>query len=483
MFSIKEKLMWYSGLENKRLWQLFNEISRIPRGSGNEEGIRNFLISWADKNGIDAVTDSIGNVVLKAPATKGLEKLPSLALQGHMDMVCVKKETSSHDFTKDPIAITTDGELIRAKGTSLGGDNGIAIAIALDILSDKTVEHGPLEAIFTVSEETGMDGAFNLDPEIVSSRRMINLDSEEEGIIYTGCAGGADIAASVKVRYEAASGSPLRVKVSGLLGGHSGSDIGKERANAIKILARYLSRLPSFQLVSITGGVRHNVIPSSAEAVIMVPDKELALSTAETLRNEIRNEYAVSDPGIKLTISDAEMPELALKRKKSMLIADSLVALPAGVRSMSMSFPGIVETSDNLAIISLDESKFRIAFSVRGVIDSRKMELVSEIQTILDAFGYKSKVTSTYPAWEPDTASSFTEKFVRSYRKHMGRKPVVTIIHAGLECGVINARIPGMESVSIGPELRDVHSVNENLNVKSSERTVACLKAMLKDLR
>ena len=328
-----------------------------------------------------------------------------------------------------------------------------------------------------------MDGAFNIDPEIVSSRRMINLDSEEEGIIYTGCAGGADIAASVKVRYEAASGSPLRVKVSGLLGGHSGSDIGKERANAIKILARYLSRLPSFQLVSITGGVRHNVIPSSAEAVIMVPDKELALSTAETLRNEIRNEYTVSDPGIKLTISDAEMPELALKRKKSMLIADSLVALPAGVRSMSMSFPGIVETSDNLAIISLDESKFRIAFSVRGVIDSRKMELVFEIQTILDAFGYKSKVTSTYPAWEPDTASSFTEKFVRSYRKHMGRKPVVTIIHAGLECGVINARIPGMESVSIGPELRDVHSVNENLNVKSSERTVACLKAMLKDLR
>ena len=474
--------MWYSGLENRRLWQLFNDISRIPRESGNEEGIRNFLLSWSEKNGLEAKADSAGNVIIKAPATKGCESIPPIALQGHMDMVCVKKDKSTHDFTKDPISITTDGTLIRAKGTSLGADNGIAIAMALDILSDKEAKHGPLEVIFTVSEETGMDGASSLSPESVEARRMINLDSEEEGLIYVGCAGGADIEATMKVKYEPAAGTALRVRVSGLLGGHSGSEIGTERANAIQILARYLARIPYFQIASITGGTRHNVIPSSAEAIITVADKEAALSIAENLQNELSNEYAVTDPGVKLSISDAPMPEVAIKRKKSMKIADSLFVLPHGVKSMNTSFPDVVGTSDNLAIISLDEAKFHVSISVRSSVESRKLALCSEIQTILDAFGYKSWIKSSYPAWEPDMDSKFMKKFVKSYRTHMGKRPKVTVIHAGLECGIINSRIPGMESVSIGPELRDVHSVNENLNVKSAERTAACLKSMLQDL-
>ncbi len=475
--------MWYSGLENKRLWQIFSEISKIPRESGNEEGIRNYLLSWSSKNNLEAFADKAGNVIIKAPATEGCEKVPAVALQGHMDMVCVKKASSSHDFTKDPISITTDGNLIKARGTSLGADNGIAIAMVLDILSDKNAEHGPIEAVFTVSEETGMDGAFALEPETITARRMINLDSEEEGIIYVGCAGGADIEATMKVKYEQATGSALRVKVSGLLGGHSGNEIGKERANAIKILARYLTRLPYFQLASISGGTRSNVIPSSAEAIITVADKEAALSIAETLRGELRNEYSISDPDLKLTISDAAMPEMAIKRKKSMLIADSLLAIPHGVRAMDTKFPDVVETSDNLAIISIDKNRFHISISVRSTIDSRKNLLCSEIQTILEAFDYKTWIASSYPAWEPDKDSAFTKRFARSYRKHIGRKPKVTVIHAGLECGIINSRIPGMQSVSIGPELRDVHSVNENLNAGSAERTASCLKTMLKDLR
>ena len=474
--------MWYSSLENRRLWQLFNDISRIPRESGNEEGIRNYLLSWSEKHGFDAKADEAGNVIIKAPASEGFESIPPIALQGHMDMVCVKKDSSSHDFAKDPISITTDGNLIKARGTSLGADNGIAIAMVLDILSDKEAKHGPIEAIFTVSEETGMDGASSLSPESVEARRMINLDSEEEGLIYVGCAGGADIEASMKVRYEPAAGTALRVKVSGLLGGHSGSEIGKERANAIQILARYLVRIPYFQIASINGGTRHNVIPSYAEAIIIVADKEAALSAAETLQEELSNEYAESDPGIKLSISDAPMPDRAIKRKKSMKIADSLFVLPHGVRSMNPSFPEVVGTSDNLAIISLDDTKFHISISVRSSMESRKLALCYEIQTILEAFGYKSWIRSSYPAWEPELDSRFMKKFVRSYHKHMGKRPKVTVIHAGLECGIINSRIPGMESVSIGPELRDVHSVNENLNVKSAERTALCLKSMLQDL-
>lgn len=474
--------MWYSNLENKHLWQIFNDISRIPRESGNEEGIRNYLLSWSRKHGLEARTDSIGNVIIKAPATEGCGKIPPIALQGHMDMVCVKKDNSTHDFKKDPISITTDGTLIRARGTSLGADNGIAMAMALDILSDKTAKHGPLEAIFTVSEETGMDGASALMAEDLEARRLINLDSEEEGIIYVGCAGGADIEATMKVKYEEATGTALRVKVSGLRGGHSGSEIGEERANAIQILARYLARIPYFQIASINGGTRHNVIPSTAEAIITVADKEAALSIAENLQKELKNEYSVSDPDIKLSISDAPMPETAIKRKKSMKIADSLFVLPHGVASMNLRFSDVVETSDNLAIISLDKEKLHVSISVRSSMESRKMALCSKLQTILESFGYKSWIASTYPAWEPDIDSEFTKKFVKSYHKHMGKKPRVTVIHAGLECGIINSRIPGMESVSIGPELRDVHSVNENLNVKSAERTAACLKQLLQDL-
>ena len=279
--------MWYSKLSNRRLWQAFNEISRIPRESGNEEGIRNYLLSWAEKHSLEAKADSKGNVVIYAKATKGCEKLPAIALQGHMDMVCVKRPNSKHDFLIDPIAIETDGVTIRAKGTSLGADNGIAIAMILSILSDPKAQHGPVEAIFTVEEETGLGGVYALDTELVKARRLINLDSEEEGLIYTGCAGGLDLEATLKYKTEAATGTALKVKVSGLLGGHSGSEIHKERGNAIKILARYLNRLPSFSLASIDGGTRHNVIPSTAEAVITVEDKDVALSLAAAMQEEL----------------------------------------------------------------------------------------------------------------------------------------------------------------------------------------------------
>ena len=475
--------MWYSKLNNKRLWQAFNEISKYPRESGNEEGIRNYLLSWAEKHSLEAKTDAKGNVVIYAPATKGYESLPAVALQGHMDMVCVKKSNSKHDFLVDPIAIQTDGATIRAKGTSLGADNGIAIAMVLDILSDPEAEHGPVEAIFTVEEETGLGGVYGLDTDLISARRLINLDSEEEGIIYTGCAGGLDLSATMKYKTEAAAGIPLKVSVSGLLGGHSGGEIHKERGNAIKILARYLERLPSASIASIEGGTRRNVIPSSASALITVEDREIAMSVARALQEELSNEYKVSDPGVKLTVEDAEMPQLTMKRKKSQRLIDLLFTSPHGVRSMGTIIPGVVETSDNLAKVRMENGRVTVDYSVRSNVDSRKLLLAYEIQTIAEGLGFKTKATGNYPAWEPDPDSSFTKEIVRAYRKIVGKKPVVTAIHAGLECGIINDRIPGMESVSIGPELHDVHSVNENLNVASAERISDFVKKLLPLLR
>ena len=475
--------MWYSKLNNKRLWKIFSEISAIPRESGNEEGIREYLLSWAKANKIDAVSDTKGNVYMSKPGTKGLENLPPVALQAHVDMVCVKKENSNHDFTKDGIKIKTDGEYVFADGTSLGADDGIGVAIILDIFSDPDAKHGPIEGIFTVEEETGLGGAYSIDPEKVKARRLINIDSEEEGLLYIGCAGGIDIDASMKLKYEKATGTALSVKVSGLLGGHSGGEIHKGRANAISILARYLDRLPSFQIASISGGTRRNVIPFSAEAVITVNDKEAALSQAKTLQEELEAEYKITDPGIKLSVTETEMPEMAIKTKKSQKIANLLFCSPHGVKGMSAELPGIVETSDNLAIVSIEKDKILVVYTVRSNIDSRKMELMSEILTLTAAFGFKAKVSSGYPSWAPDAKSKLAKEVVSAYKSITGKKLQVTAIHAGLECGIINSIIPEMESVSLGPNLWNVHSVNEKADVASSERTAEFVKKMLPMLK
>ena len=471
--------MWYSKLSNKALWKAFDEISRIPRESKHEEAIRAYLLDWAAKHGLEAKTDRIGNIVIKAPATAGLEKLPPVAIQAHVDMVCVKTAKSKHDFRNDPIAIVCDGDTIKAKDTTLGGDDGIGVAIALSILGDRTAEHGPLEGIFTVDEETGMTGAINIDPAIVDAKYLINLDSENEGEIAVGCAGGIEVSASCRAKADKAEGIPLKVSVSGLLGGHSGSEIHLERGNAIKILARYLNRLPSFQIASFTGGTLHNVIPFSAEAVITVPDRDVALSIAGNLRKELENEFRESDPGLKFEVKDTEMPQAALKRKKSQKIADALFCLPHGVRSRIPSMLDTVETSVNLATARLEEGRFTVLFSLRSMIDSKKMALVEEIQTLLEGYGFSSKVSGGSPAWEKSDGSRFAQEFIKLYRKITGRKPEIRVLHGILECGILAARIPGLSAISLGPDVKDVHSVNETLSIASSERLADCVRKML----
>lgn len=470
--------MWYSELENQRLWKIFNDLSSVPRESGNEKGIRKFLLAWASENGLEAKTDKTGNVVIYCPATPGCEDYPVIALQGHMDMVCVKTADSSHDFLKDPIDIYVDGEVIRARGTTLGADNGIAMATVLDIFSDKEAQHGPLEGIFTVSEETGMDGAFGLDASLVNARRLVNLDSEEEGIIYTGCAGGENVEASLKLKWTDPAGEAVKVTVSGLLGGHSGSEIHQERGNAIKILARYLKSMPLFQLAYISGGTRTNVIPSYAEAVITVPDTERAIAAGALLQDQLSNELKDSDPGVKLEVTEAKLPDEVLKRKLSYEIAEALYLAPHGVGCVNRAMD-VVETSDNLAVVKMEEGRLKVVFSIRSTVESKKHLKTDEIVTLMEALGFKTRVTSGYPAWEPSTDPAFRDEVAEAYRTITGKEPKVMLMHAGLECGILNSIIPGMDSLSIGPELRDVHSVNENLNIASAERVSAFVKKML----
>lgn len=475
--------MWYDNLKNKRLWSIFNELSSIPRESGNEEGIRNWLLKWASENNIKAIKDKTGNVIMYVDATPGYEKLPSIALQGHMDMVCVKRDGSKHDFTKDPIEIETDGKIVHAKDTSLGADNGIAIALALDIFSDKNAQHGPLEGIFTISEETGLTGAYGIEKELIHSRRLLNLDSEAEGVIYNGCAGGVEVDATEKAKWTAIEGECVEIKIIGLLGGHSGGEIDKGRANALNLYGRLLNRIPAgYQIAALNGGSRRNVIPSSLSSVIAVKDKELVKSIAKNLLEEVRNEYRYTDPDISITVEDGSADK-ALDKNSSAKLADLLYTSRYGVYEYSPIMKGVVETSDNLAIVTLNEDEVRVVWSIRSSIESAKMNLANSIATLAERFGLKAVISGSYPAWQPNMDSAFTKEVAEAYERIEGKKPVIIAIHAGLECGIINDKIEGMDSISIGPNLYDVHSVNEHVEVDSAERTADFVKAMLKEIR
>lgn len=480
--------MWYDGLNEKTLWEIFEEISRIPRESGNEEGIRKYLLSWAENHGLKADKDKIGNVFIYVPASEDRKDEDPVCLQGHMDMVCVKTDGSSHDFTKDPIEIVCEGNTIRAKDTTLGGDNGIAIAMALAIASDSTLSHPALELLFTVSEETGLTGAFNLDGSKISARRLINLDSEEEGIIYTGCAGGIDIEMNAKAKTKEIDKSKAvhyQISVSGLLGGHSGGEIHKGRANAIKIAARIMHRLPDFMLTDISGGTRHNVIPSLC-SVSFVTDKEYedtVISIVDQVREEVTNEFKKKDPGITITLKKLdEVPSEAIKTKTSLSFMEALYLTPAGPQAMSADFAGIVETSNNLAIVSLKDGKLCVSCSTRSLVESARNECAYTVAAVYEDFGFNATYKGAYPSWEPDPSSPLVKKTAALYKSFFKKKPLVTTIHAGLECGIINSIIPGMDSISIGPNLFDVHSVNEHLEADSVLRTLDFLKYLLANI-
>ena len=477
------------------MFDYFREICKIPRESGNEEGMRQYLLSWAKENGFEAIRDSAGNIIIRAEATPGFEDIPYVALQAHMDMVCVRTAESKHDFLKDPIEVYEDGDFLKAKDTSLGGDDGIGVAMAMALFTDRHCAHGPLEALFTFAEETGMFGAYGLDGSLIRSKKMINIDSEDEGTIFIGCAGGIDLVgkASYEIEDVPADWDTLEITVSGLKGGHSGGEIHQQHLNAICALTRMLLSIEEtgvpFRLAAFNGGTKRNVIPFSASCSICVPSdiKHDVVGRLVRTFEEIKEENKIEEPGFTLekrcSKHGAKRFDKALDADSTLLLIKALFACPHGVFTMSKAIEGIVETSDNLAIAKLNEGKLDLQISVRSNVDTAKYYLANRIKVGLESFGIDCTLGGAYPAWTPDPDSALAGFCARAYEQQTGKKAIVTAIHAGLECSVINSKCPGMDSVSIGPQMYDIHSTAERLSISSSVRVYEFLRQLLAIIR
>lgn len=472
------------GLEPQRLWKYFLDLTRIPRESGNERAVRQYLVDFATREGLAYHIDGTGNLIIKAPPSPGMEQVPSLALQGHMDMVCVKDDGVVLDFAKDPLVLERDGDWLHAKGTTLGADNGIAIALILDLFSDKEAKHGPLEAILTVSEETGLEGAFGLDASKITSKRMLNLDSEEEGIFYIGCAGGVEVNARIPADHEPLSESDevLDIVVDGLLGGHSGGEIHKQRASSLACMARILRSIADeipVRLIRIEGGTKRNVIPSYCEATIALGNQgmEQAVKIAGRVESELRKEFAHADPGLRVRCAPSQVQAgKASSIRRTHELINALLLAPHGVERMSEAIEGMVETSSNLAVIRSRDSAYDIVTSHRSSVPSARDMVARRAVLAFETAGAACSLENPYPAWTPDPASPLAGFCARAWETHMGEKAKITAIHAGLECGIINSLVEGMDSVSLGPTLRDVHSTKERVSIPSTVRIARFLR-------
>lgn len=472
------------GLESRRLWNHFLEISRIPRESGNEEGMRRYLISFAKDHGFESEVDTTGNLIMRVPATEKMERVPSLALQGHMDMVCVKDEGIEHNFATDPLILRRDGDWLSAEGTTLGADNGIAIAMILDLLGDPDAAHGPIEAIFTVSEETGMEGAFGLDGSRIKSRNMLNLDSEEEGVFYIGCAGGVEVNGTILVEPQPVFDTDTcwDVKIDGLLGGHSGGEIHKQRANAISCMARFLHEVNTegtLKVVSINGGTKRNVIPSVCKATLTMPS-ELdghVINTAKLILQAIKNEFHYADPGIGISVSKSKQrARLASSPAQSRALVNALFLAPHGVDRMSHAIENLVETSSNLAVVKTFKDRYELVSSHRSSILSSRDHVANKTIAAFETAKASCKLENPYPSWTPNPDSPLAELCSKAWEEQMGRSARITAIHAGLECGIINSLVEGMDSVSLGPDLRGVHATSEKVSISSTLHIAAFLR-------
>jgi dipeptidase D len=461
------------GLKPELLWRCFSEIARIPRPSGHEERIGQFVLDRAKELGLKAIKDACGNIVVRKPASAGREDLPGICLQAHLDMVCEKNADKVHDFMKDPIELVRKGALLTANGTTLGADNGVGVATNLAVMEDRSLSHGPLELLFTLEEETGLTGAKNLGPELVQSRRLLNLDSEEEGVLYVGCAGGKDTFAKWKATRESApAGSVARqLTVKGLKGGHSGLEIGKGLGNAIKILNRSVMRLTEIgaRLSSMDGGNMRNAIPRECRALLYLPEQKLgeAEDLVAKLNTIYRAELAAIEPDLVLTMAELDAGGTVFDKSLQHRLCRTIAAMPTGVQHMSADIPGLVETSTNLAVIETHDEEIVVITSQRSSAASRLDEVVETVEAIFELGGASVEASEGYPGWKPNLDSAILKLAKECYRSLYGKDIEVKAIHAGLECGIIGERIPGMDMISFGPTMESVHSPDENIHIDS----------------
>ena len=465
-------------LKPELLWRCFDEITKVPRPSCHEEQIRAYLLDFAKKNGVEAKTDKCGNVVMRKAATAGHENAPTVILQAHMDMVAEKNNDVNHDFMKDPIDTYIDGDWVKARGTTLGADNGIGMAAALAVMIDPDLKHGPVEALFTINEEIGLEGAQNLGQDMITGTMLLNLDSEDDGEIFVGCAGGIDTTAEFTYKRSVAPENfqYKRISVSGLLGGHSGSDINLGRANANKIIARFIwdcSQKWDIAVATFNGGNLRNAIPREAEAVFGIHTNHVEAMEHALKRyaEEIKNEYKGIEPAMKLDIENAERPEFCIDSETSLSLVRAIYSAPHGVYSMSRDIEGLVETSTNLAAVKmLDDNKIRITTSQRSSVESRKNDIASQVEAHFQLAGAEVSHSDGYPGWAPNMDSKIMKISADAYEELFGVKPAIKAIHAGLECGLFLAKYPNLDMVSFGPTMTGVHSPDEQLNIPTTEK-------------
>jgi len=474
-----------SGLEPQLLWDHFAALAAIPRGSKNEAAATTHVVAFAARVGLPAKVDSVGNVVISKPGTKGLEKKPAIVLQGHLDMVCEKNSGTVHDFTKDPIRLIVSGDEVKADGTTLGADNGIGCAAAFALLESKDVAHPPLECLFTIDEETGMTGANALAPGFITATRMLNLDTEEEGAVYVGCAGGVDTVAATKVARvaPAAGASPYRISVTGLRGGHSGCDIHEGRVNALKVLARAVSEAEAFGFAPATldGGSKRNAIAREAFASGWAdPAREAGLKAALAgLEADVRSETGRFDNPVNISVERVDAAPNPMAALDSTRIVGFLHAAPHGVLGWSPDIPGLVQTSTNLAIVETKGDEVSFATSQRSSVDSAKKDAGRQMATAMALAGLAVTQGDGYPGWKPNVSSPILGVAKSVHAELFGREPEVKAIHAGLECGIIGEKFPGMDTISFGPTIRNAHSPDECVSIPSVQNFWTYLTALL----
>jgi len=477
-------------LEPRLVWQHFDAIRQIPRPSKHEERIAAHVLDWAKRRGLETQRDGAGNIVVRVPATAGHENVPTVVLQGHLDMVPEKNSDVEFDFLVDPIQVRIVGDYVYATGTTLGADNGIGVAAALAIGEDPDAVHGPLELLFTIDEETGLTGAMGIDPGLLQGRTMINLDTEEDAALYIGCAGGADASSKFTLTRTPASMAtvPVRVSVRGLRGGHSGVDIHENRGNALKFLARTLNAVlvtgVDLEVVSFAGGSKHNAIPRESDALVRVRkgEEEAVRQVVESVAAVLREEFGEIDPGLRVeldAVDDDDSSRQVWSRSDRDRILGAFLACPHGVLAMSRAVPGLVETSNNLAVVVCEGDEVRVTTASRSSVMPSLRATIEQVAAVFRLAGAEVKTHDGYPGWKPNPESPIFKKTLAVFESEFGSQPHVRAIHAGLECGLIGEKFPGMDMVSMGPQIESPHSPDERVKIDTVERFYRLLKATL----
>jgi dipeptidase D len=476
-------------LEPKHLWNYFYGITQIPHPSKKEKKIVEFMKEFAKTNNLEAFIDKVGNVIIRKPATKGMENRKCVIFQTHLDMVPQKNSDKKHDFEKDPIETIIDGEWVRANGTTLGSDNGIGVAATMAVLASKDIVHGPLEALFTIDEETGMTGVFGLKKGLLKGDILLNLDSEDEGELYVGCAGGIDVSITKNYRQENSPTGMAAYKITakGLKGGHSGVDIALERANSNKIMFRFLMQAESdfeIRLAEAAGGDLRNAIPRESYTVVLVSETKSAefLKFVKRYENMYRAEFSETEPGLSFTAQKIKIPARVMKQSEQYKIIRAVFACPNGIQRMSQAMKGLVETSNNLAIVKCINGKFETYCLTRSSVDSSKEATAWKIAAVFHLIGAKVSLSGSYPGWKPNMDSPILKTMSDVYKRKFGKVPEIKAIHAGLECGILGGVYPNLDMISFGPTIRFPHSPDEKVNIQSVKKFFDFLCETLKEI-